>query len=436
MFSGCFSKNQEVREDEQSNQIIGDLIIFNDNGGWNWIEDERAIIHDGKLLVGSVAGFDIDEKRIGDVELAVFDLESEQVKIIELHDRLEYDDHNSPALIELPDGTLVAIYSSHMGIHPLSNTIFWRVSVDGVNWSNERAFIPSNNSKVAYSSLHFLEKEGYQNGTLYNFFRGYNDSYNPSIMISNDSAQSWEVVGLLIEKLGHRPYVKYASNGIDTIHFVYTEGHPNEFDNSLYHAFLKNGTIFKSNGSLIKQLNDGPISVSDGSLIFEGDSNAVAWCADIEIDIDGTPVIAYSVQINQSRHDLRYRYAFWNGQVWQDNQIAYAGSSLYSGEDDYSGNLAIDPNDPSVIYISTNVNPVTGKDLPNSTYEIFQGKTDDYGENWDWIPLTENSTMDNIRPFVPNWDRKNTAVLWLQGNYDKYTDYELKVVGKIIITPN
>ena len=426
MISGCVSNYQEVEKDSSTDQIIGDLIIFNDNGGWNWIEDERAIIYDGKILVGSVAGFDADENRIGDVELAVFDLELGQITIIEFHDQLEYDDHNSPALIELPDGTLVATYSSHMKTHPLSNTIFWRISVDGFNWSDERAFIPSNNSNVSYSSLHFMEGDDNQNVTLYNFFRGYNDTWNPSIMISNDSAQSWEILGLLIENLGHRPYVKYASNGIDEIHFVYTEGHPNNFDNSLYHAFLKNDTIFKSDGSLIKQLIDGPISISDGSLIFEGDSNRVAWCADIEVNIDGFPVIAYSVQINQSRHDLRYRYAFWDGEIWQDNEIAYAGSSLYSGEDDYSGNLAIDPNNPSVIYISTNVNPVTGKDLPNSTYEIFQGKTDDHGVNWDWTPITENSTMDNIRPFVPNWDRKNTAVIWLQGNYDKYTDYCLE----------
>ena len=31
------------------------IIFFNNNGGWCWFQDERAIIHDNKLLVGSVA---------------------------------------------------------------------------------------------------------------------------------------------------------------------------------------------------------------------------------------------------------------------------------------------------------------------------------------------------------------------------------------------
>ena len=56
----------------------------------------------------------------------------------------------------------------------------------------------------------------------------------------------------------------------------------------------------------------------------------------------------------------------------------------------------------------------------------------DDGMNWDWVPITENSTEDNIRPIVPDWDNQNTAVIWLQGTYDHYTDYNLKVVGVII----
>ena len=52
--------------------------------------------------------------------------------------------------------------------------------------------------------------------------------------------------------------------------------------------------------------------------------------------------------------------------------------------------------------------------------------------NWIWLPITENSTEDNIRPIVPDWDDKNTAVIWLQGTYESYTDFNLKVVGMII----
>ena len=30
------------------------MIRLNDNGAWSWFMDERAIVHDGKLIVGSV----------------------------------------------------------------------------------------------------------------------------------------------------------------------------------------------------------------------------------------------------------------------------------------------------------------------------------------------------------------------------------------------
>ncbi|HNV15774.1 MAG TPA: hypothetical protein PKL63_14025 [Dermatophilaceae bacterium] len=29
--------------------------MLNDDGAWSWFEDERAIIHNGKLIAGSVA---------------------------------------------------------------------------------------------------------------------------------------------------------------------------------------------------------------------------------------------------------------------------------------------------------------------------------------------------------------------------------------------
>ena len=65
-------------------------------------------------------------------------------------------------------------------------------------------------------------------------------------------------------------------------------------------------------------------------------------------------------------------------------------------------------------------------------YEIFKGVTKDGGATWNWTPITENSAADNIRPIVPKWSRKNTALLWLRGTYRAYTDYDLAVVGRIV----
>ena len=130
--------------------------------------------------------------------------------------------------------------------------------------------------------------------------------------------------------------------------------------------------------------------------------------------------------------DHRYRYAKWDGKRWNDYEIAFAGTRLYAGEDDYTGNIALDPNDPDFAYISANVDPQDGSRLPGNHYEIFKGATSDDGRHWTWTPLTEESSHDNLRPVVPSWNKDRTIVLWLRGVYTSYTDYDLDVVGMII----
>ena len=53
----------------------------------------------------------------------------------------------------------------------------------------------------------------------------------------------------------HRPYVKYASDGRGTVHLAYTEGHPRDFANSLYHVFYRGGTLHHSDGSVVRRLD-------------------------------------------------------------------------------------------------------------------------------------------------------------------------------------
>jgi hypothetical protein len=46
--------------------------------------------------------------------------------------------------------------------------------------------------------------------------------------------------------------------------------------------------------------------------------------------------------------------------------------------------------------------------------------------------VTLDSTSDNLRPIVPKWTRGKTALLWLQGRYSSYTNYDLKVLLKVL----
>jgi len=417
------------------------LITFNDDGGWCWFQDERVLWHRGRLIIGSVAAGVYDPARRGDVEILVYEPASGRKTLIELHDRLQVDDHNAPALLVRPDGRILAVYAKH----GTENRFYYRITAhphDPTRWDPERSFTPSESSRITYSNLHYLEKER----RLYNFFRGLDDTFKPSYAYSPDYGQNWVRGNVLIQVPGpfrHRPYVRYASNNRDEIHFFYTEGHPRNYDNSAYHAYYHRGNLYRSDGTLIGSLDRGLQQPAEGTRLFAGDADNVAWVSDIHLDDQGRPYVAYSVQkggagLPEKEHgqDHRYRYARWTGDRWLDFEVAYAGTRLYVGENDYTGNIALDPGDPTTVYISTNAHPRIGKPLISAAdrlrhWEIFRGRTPDGGRSWEWTPLTRDSKADNIRPLVPYPDKERTAVLWLRGTYTTYTNYALEVVGLI-----
>src|SRR5437868_4023589 len=90
---------------------------LNPNGGWCWFQDERAIVHGDQLFFGSVASPG------GDVNITSVDLTSGESRTTTLHERLQCDDHDAPALLIRKDGQLLAIYSRHSN----DNLIRWRV---------------------------------------------------------------------------------------------------------------------------------------------------------------------------------------------------------------------------------------------------------------------------------------------------------------------
>src|SRR3954468_8285822 len=40
--------------EKPADYVLGKLVQLNDNGAWSWFMDPRAIVHEGKLVVGSV----------------------------------------------------------------------------------------------------------------------------------------------------------------------------------------------------------------------------------------------------------------------------------------------------------------------------------------------------------------------------------------------
>jgi hypothetical protein len=221
----------------------------------------------------------------------------------------------------------------------------------------------------------------------------------------------------------------------------FTDAHPRNYGNSIYYFEFRDGGFHKADGSYIKSLaRDGPVKPSEAELIYKGSSThkkpqgadsvpGAAWTSCIKLDSEGRPHVAYTVHHSISDH--RYRLASWDGTRWIDREIAFGGTGLYPAESSYSGLVTLDPGDPTQVFISTDVNPITGKHAGGS-HEIYRAKIalGDDSSSINWQPVTQNSPVRNIRPLVLRYGDKR-IVIWLRGIYQTFTNYQLDAVGFI-----
>ncbi|GAC1477580.1 MAG: hypothetical protein NVS1B4_20450 [Gemmatimonadaceae bacterium] len=419
-----------------ANYVAGSLIQLNDNGGWSWFMDDRAIVHEGKLIVGSVRAIgdfrNSADSNWGNVEISAYDLATGATKKTILHKHFEQDDHDGPALLPLPDGRYLAAYSKHGA----ERVFYFRHSAphDPLTWGPAIEFTtpgasdrPFRGNNVTSANLFPLPS-----GRILNFYRGV--GFTPNYMYSDDSGRTWTYGGRILKgRGGYSPYLKYAYDGKSTIHFIATDDHPRNFDNSIYAGYVRDGGIFFTDGTPRGKLTtDTTVQLAawDMMPVFKGDPDNVGWVMDLKLDAQQRPYGLFSVQKDgrglprgQGGFDHRFDYARWDGKAWHVHEIAYAGTRLYAGEDDYTGLGALDPNDPDVAYISTDAEPATGKPLVSTAdgkrhHELFRGRTRDSGTTWTWEPITANSTVDNLRPIVPRWKDARTALVWMRGTYE------------------
>ena len=169
-------------------------------------------------------------------------------------------------------------------------------------------------------------------GRIYNIFRG--QGFNPNITWSDDQVETWTESFELIRSGDHstRPYVKYCSDGKGRIDLLYTDGHPRNEKNNIYHIYYQDGWFHKSDGTKIRTMEecrDNPIEPKDGTMVYEGSTHEKGrgWVWDLEYDALGNPVAAYISIVKYNGSDIRYRYARWNpeSKQWTENEISHAG---------------------------------------------------------------------------------------------------------------
>lgn len=418
------------------------------NGGWCWFQDERVIVDGGNALVGTVAGTSRDGTTAGDIELTSFDIASKKGKTTKLHPKLQSDDHASPAVLRLADGRYLTAYAKHAK----DKSMFFRVSEkpgDASAWKAETSLKLDGN--VTYANL-VLEPG--DKGRVFNFYRGGDNL--PHVMTAPAAGEPFTEGGPLFawtrkspsfdEKKSTRPtdpkpYIRFASrNGVT--HFITTEDHPRTYDNSIYHGYIKGTALYDSAGNVLDDdiLKGEPIELTKLTKVYEGNRDNVAWTVDLDVDADGKPFVAFVVQKDgQGRsskkvlggEDHRFHYARFDGKTWSEHEIAYAGRMLYKHEVNYTGLIALVPKNPDVMFMATNVDPVTGKKPEGEQhFELYRGATEDRGKTWKWSALTKDSKVENIRPVVPEWSG-GTLVMWLRGDYTSMGKYDMDVVGML-----
>lgn len=431
-------------------QTPAEFVIAPD-GAWTWFNDERAIVlPGGKLLAGYVRS---------DGRIAVTSLDprtgERHESILSGEGAVEVDDHNNPSLTLRPDGRVLAVYSRHN----TDSLFFWRLSSgadprSAADWSEQRA--KAVGARTTYANTFRLSAEG---NRIYNFHRALN--FNPTLIVSEDGGESWgQPVHFITAGTGRqRPYPRYTSNHRDRIDLIYTDAHPRDFDNSIYHLFYRGGAFRRSDGTSVRAVRDLPIAHDAGergTVVYEyserewgpGDDaddwipGGRGWTWDIAYGPGESPVAVFQVRRGEVTDTswqgdrIYYYYARWTGTAWEKRFIAQAGRPLYARERDYGGGITVDPQDPNVVYLSSNaLRPFDLSDIdevplnPGARYELYRGETTDGGRSFRWTELTPNATEDNLRPHAVENPGGPTPLVWFRGRYAAYTDYSARVMG-------
>jgi hypothetical protein len=429
----CSSSTQKNPETSQPHSPT--IHTLCNDGAWCWFSDPRAIYTDAdKIVTGWV-------KKDGSIEMASLNPETGDAKFNNIYPQFEFDDHDNPAFTQLPDGTIFTMYAWHAtdkGV--LSNTTTNGTAIE--SFGENVVFKPKTDELLknfpretyTYANPFVLSEE---DNKLFVFGRWI--GFKPNLIISEDQGKTWSQQYVVMSDVpftpNNRPYVKYYSDGKSRIHMIFTDGHPRvEPTNSVYYCYYEKGAFWKADSTKICDLSGLPFQVTDATVVYKADEeNGRAWICDV-VEQKGTPYILYSRHPQETDH--RYHYAWYNAntKTWEDHEICQAGKwfpQTPEGETErephYMGNMTFNPNKANEIYLSREINGV---------FEIEKRTTNDGGKSWKIEAITQNSTLDNVRPFIPRYQPKDakTVVMWMENNkYIHYTDFDCSI--KYIVEP-
>lgn len=389
---------------------------FSDDGAWCWFQDPRAVYVEGKHKQTYAQWMTRD----GTLRVGSYDHKTGQCQAHTLKEKWGADDHNVGSFLVLPDKRLMVFYATHGGAGLYCRTS--KNPEDISQWEDEVTVVGGRG--VTYSHPVYLSSEK----MFYVFWRG--PTRKPTYSTSRDG-KVWGEPRVLIQekdrKGNERPYVKIVSDGKSSIHFAFTDSHPlSEPTNSIYYLRYEKGAFYMADGAKVGSMDSLPIQHSESDLVYDAaPTKARTWVWDIALDKAGRPVILYTRMPSETDH--RYHYARWTGKEWLDTELCAAGrwfpqtpEGKKETEPWYSGGMCLNHSNPSVVYLSRQVNGV---------FEIEKWTTRDGGKIWVSVPITKGSKNLNVRPVAPRgYAGKYDHLLWMHGAYTHFTDYRTGIM--------
>jgi hypothetical protein len=390
------------------------------DGAWCWFADPRALYYKGEKEQTYFSWITTQ----GDIMVAAYNHETGELLQHRIWEKWQSDDHDNPSLLIRDDGRIIIFFAQHFG-PPIKRMISTNPE-DITSWGTDYEL----GNNVTYPYPFRIDK------TIYVLYRG-EDTWHPYLIVSTDNGETFGTPRQFIAGGGQRPYTRYCQGSDGSIHVAVTTGHPrNESANKIYYCRFKDNIFYRANGTQIKNLNtQGAVDVSELEVVYDA-SAGKGWIWDVALDPQtGNPMLLYAAFPSDTDH--RYRYAYWTGSQWYNNEITPAGrwfpqtpAGTTEPEPNYSGGLIFDSGNPSVVYLSKQVNGV---------FEIFKYTTSDHGASWTPEAITSNTPAGivNVRPIVPrNHKPGYFDVVWMRGTYTYYADqkYQTALVYKRGVT--
>lgn len=389
-------------------------------GAWCWFADSRALHYENKEkgINATFIGY-IDVH--GAVKATQYNHNTGEQNEILIRSYFQPDDHNNPTFLALPDGRIMIFYSRHTD----EPCFYYRISQKpGDITTLGKEFRLDTEHNTTYPSPFILSDDP---NHIYLCWRGIN--WHPTIARltmpnSEDEVEFDWGPKQIVQSTGARPYAKYNTNGKDKIYLTYTTGHPdNEAVNYIYFNYIDisdlslrdvTGKQLSTLGEKIHRVSATEAYVKEYGEAVSDSSPYRNWVWQVEMDEKKNPVIAM-VKISGDKKNHDYYHLQWTGKLWKKTFLANAGGAFHQTpglEECYSGGMAIDGRNPSVIYGSV---PKEGQ--YGTVYEIVE-YTIDKRNKVKSRPITFHSQKNNIRPYIiPNASEDSLRLLWMHGDY-------------------